>query len=419
MWTIAPRNGGSLRSMCGIAARASRNGPRRFVARIWSNSSTSQSATSCHSVASMPALDTSASSPPSDSTDDATTASAPSAMETSPNAANASPPTARIISTVSSVRSRSRPAQTTRAPSAANRCATERPMPLDAPVTSARFPKSRPLLDKRLPILCADRIGVKRVGREHGTAGAVVFVRGQDDDSARLARRGHRDGLVDLLEREPVGDERVKIEHARDRQPRELRDVQGGYAGTEVRAEDRVLELGRRVHVEPGLASHRGLPDQHRGAAVADAGEGLLGHLRPTQSLERVVDAVAAGDRADLLDGIALTGIDHVRGAELGGEGALERHRVDGHDRERGDEAGTEHGSQADAAAAEHSHRRTGPDPGATGHAEYAGGHPAAEQAADDRVERVVDGQGTVGRHDRVGGEARDIGEMVDGVAVE
>ena len=56
---------------------------------------------------------------------------------------------------------------------------------------------------------------------------------------------------------------------------------------------------------------------------------------------------------------------------------------------------------------------------GTPGDAEHAGGDPASEQAAQRRIERGVDGQGAVGRHDGMGGEARDVGEVVHGLAVE
>ena len=137
MWTIAPP---PAFSRCGIAYLATRNGPRRLVRISRSNSSTGQSATGFHSVASMPALLMTASSPPIAAAAASTTACALSGSETSPTTATAVPPAAVIRSTVSFVRASSRPPQATAAPSAANRTATSRPIPLEAPVTSARLP---------------------------------------------------------------------------------------------------------------------------------------------------------------------------------------------------------------------------------------------------------------------------------------
>src|SRR5262245_6829087 len=70
-------------------------------------------------------------------------ACAPSSRAASATTATAWPPADRIIATVSLTRSSDRAAQTTRAPSRANSCASARPMPLLAPVTMAtRFASS-------------------------------------------------------------------------------------------------------------------------------------------------------------------------------------------------------------------------------------------------------------------------------------
>src|ERR1700722_13038070 len=231
MWTIDPRVGGSFLSMCGIAAWATRNGPRTLVARMRSNSATSHSATSDHSEASVPALEISRSRPPIASTAPATTSSAPSGLDTSPSASNASPLPVRICSTVFPVRSASRPPQATLAPSAAKRRATSRPMPLDAPVTSARLPERRPpLANKRLRILGREILLVK----DSGGLGDRRVLRGQHHNSPGTARRRHRDRFVDLVESEAVRDQRSEVEHARHRQPRQLGDVQRGDRAAEV-----------------------------------------------------------------------------------------------------------------------------------------------------------------------------------------
>src|SRR6056297_1368391 len=84
-----------------------------------------------------PALFTSTSRPPNDSTVASTSASTASRSVTSHSTASALPPSSRMPSATGSTFSCSREHTTTSAPSAANRSATARPMPLDAPVTTA------------------------------------------------------------------------------------------------------------------------------------------------------------------------------------------------------------------------------------------------------------------------------------------
>src|SRR5436309_15089852 len=55
------------------------------------------------------------------------------------------PPAAPTCAAVSLTRSAERAVQTTRAPSRAKRRLMTRPMPLDAPVTMATFPSSKPM----------------------------------------------------------------------------------------------------------------------------------------------------------------------------------------------------------------------------------------------------------------------------------
>ena len=198
--------------------------------------------------------------------------------------------------------------------------ATSRPMPLDAPVTSARLPERRlPLETNDCAILSGES------GRGQGNA---------------PRRRGHADGTTTR----PASPEAVIATASLISSSAKRWVTSGASSSTPATASRASCGMCRAgtppprfeprtvcsnwvaaIHVEPRLAPHRRLADQHGRAAVADAGEGLLGDLGPAQGLERVVDAVAVDDRADLFGRVAVAGIDHVRSAELDGELALER----------------------------------------------------------------------------------------------
>src|SRR5215469_13741417 len=91
-------------------------------------------------MASIPALLTTTSRPPSSEAACSTTASATPASVMSPAADTARPPAVSISRSVRSIRPASRPPTATAAPSRAKRTAIARPIPLDAPVTSAFLP---------------------------------------------------------------------------------------------------------------------------------------------------------------------------------------------------------------------------------------------------------------------------------------
>src|SRR3954454_9894430 len=295
MWTIDPP---PASSRCGMANFETRNGPRRLTRRISSNVSTSHSCTGTHVAVSMPALLTSVSSPPSAATAPSTTVRAPSTSDTSPTAATAVPPAATISSTVRCVRSGSRPPTATAAPSRAKRVATSRPIPLDAPVTSARFPSS---LIRRIPFDSAERAAATRrrplvrlLGRDlpvdEGDVGsACTLVRGRADVEQEAEHRGTERPPEELLDvrvrpelvvveirppHEHTGEDRA---HAGDRDERDpgdglLRGRRAVQLGPQVRREhrrdaddahrDELREHGVHEDLEePGRVEHR--PDEH------------------------------------------------------------------------------------------------------------------------------------------------------------
>ena len=88
----------------------------------------------------MPALLCTMSMPPKAASTEAKSAATPAGVDTSASKKEARPSAPAMARTVSSPPARSMSATATVAPSAANATAVARPMPDDAPVTSATFP---------------------------------------------------------------------------------------------------------------------------------------------------------------------------------------------------------------------------------------------------------------------------------------
>ena len=123
-----------------------------------------------------------------------------------------------------------------------------------------------------------------------------------------------------------------------------------------------------------------GHADDDRGAAPAGDLVGLQDRLGEPDHLERVVGAATAGGGADLLDRVALGGVDEVGGAELLRGLALHLHRVDGEDpRRAGDASALDH-RLADTAAADDRHRRPGLDLRGVERGADAGGDAASDE---------------------------------------
>src|SRR5712692_2421953 len=145
MWTIAPPPAATWvrATRCAI-----RKAPRRFVARMRSQPSSSISRNARSSA--MPALLTSTSIRSQRSSAAATAPSTAAASLTSAECVHALPPAAAISCAAWSSGSRRRPISITSAPSAANRSAIARPIPCPAPVTTTVRPSKRRVLDTTL-----------------------------------------------------------------------------------------------------------------------------------------------------------------------------------------------------------------------------------------------------------------------------
>src|SRR5258707_13069965 len=134
----SPRDGWV--SICRIAARQSRNGPRRFTAMIASKSSSPVSSSGLEWAPASTALLTSTSRLPARSTARATSRSQSSRAETSARTYSHAPPSSAMSSSVGVPPvsgSRRTSASSTQKPSAASREAIARPIPEEEPVTIA------------------------------------------------------------------------------------------------------------------------------------------------------------------------------------------------------------------------------------------------------------------------------------------
>ena len=127
-------------SMCGIAAFEIRKGPVAFTARVRCHASSECSWTGTQPSSSpIPAQLTTRSIPPIAAAASPTIRSTSAGSETSPIASRALPPRLAIPAQTAAVRSGSRPHTVTSAPSSAKAEAIPSPIPLEAPVTTARL----------------------------------------------------------------------------------------------------------------------------------------------------------------------------------------------------------------------------------------------------------------------------------------
>src|SRR4029450_7282671 len=122
-----------------------RNIPVRLTSSTWRQTPTSRrSARSSCPASRMPAFATTVSSPPNLSSALVMARSTCAASATSAASATAVPAASAIAAAVSAAAAWFTSRQPTRAPSAASLSAAARPIPLPAPVTTARLPSNRP-----------------------------------------------------------------------------------------------------------------------------------------------------------------------------------------------------------------------------------------------------------------------------------
>src|SRR5688500_1329660 len=154
-----------------------------------------------------------------------------------------------------------------------------------------------------------------------------------DHRPQRLAALHRGKGVLGLVEADRARDDLVEVELAllvplRQHWEVTRRQTVAIPGDPEAAAEIEEL-LQRQLECRSG-ARHA---DQHAGAGEIAAEERLRDRLRPADRLERVVDAVPAGELLDALHRVAVARVNRVGGAELPGPIKLARVDVDGDDR--------------------------------------------------------------------------------------
>src|SRR3972149_806724 len=168
--------------------------------------------------------------------------------------------------------------------------------------------------------------------------------------------------------------------------------ARGGRGGAVERADDRLL-LDQGAGVDRNGRVQGRVPHPDGDAALARAEDALHeGRLHQPDGLEGVVDAGAARQLADALDGVLLRGVDRMRRAEAARHRKLVVQLVDRHDHARAGDDGALDAVEADAAAAKDADGSARLDAGRVDH----GADARRDAAADQR--RLLGGGGLVAR---------------------
>src|SRR5262245_12151615 len=272
----------------------------------------------------------------------------------------------------------------TSAPAWARATALASPIPRPAPVITA----TRPVTRKRSRIMalppsaCGTPAPATAAGPAPATAAGPAAARARsavnDDlpDDVAAAERGQ--GLVDVVELQPLGDHAVEIQAARPPQAEHPgvvaldlgRAVQGGEHLLTVEEQLERGELDLLVGA-PG-------PDDDDGPAPPGSGPRGPDRLRGSHHLEGVVEALPAGELGR--EAAQVVRVDGVGGAEAARHLVLGLHRVHRRDHRGAGQAGPLDHGYADAATADHGDRRAGLDPRGIDHRADAGHHPAADE---------------------------------------
>src|SRR3954471_13617316 len=200
----------------------------------------------------------------------------------------------------------------------------------------------------------------------------------RDDLPDRRTRVEIGVGVVDLVEPDTVGDERIQLQPALAVKVEQVGDIDPELVRAHGRALDAAgpdeaggfeFELHSRLeHAEDG--GH---------ATGFEHGKALLGGDLQPQRLKRVRDA-AAGQVHDRFDRVGSGDVDDVGRAHLLGELELAVEPVDGDDPAGAGEDGAADDGEAHAAAADDGDHRAGLDLGGVDDRAHAGEHAAADE---------------------------------------
>src|SRR5438477_4341323 len=170
------------------------------------------------------------------------------------------------------------------------------------------------------------------------------------------------EGLIDVLQREPLGDHALEVETAGPPQPDHAVEVDPHIGRSVQRAHQLLLRVEELEGVELDHLVHAADADHADRPAPPYRVVGGPNRDLKSDGLEAVIEPVATTDVAGNVGD--LVGSDRMSGAEPAGFLPLRLHQVDGDDLGRAGEPGALDDADADAAATEHDHRRTGLHPG-------------------------------------------------------
>jgi hypothetical protein len=201
-----------------------------------------------------------------------------------------------------------------------------------------------------------------------------------EDDRTGLRRLlEEAERLVDLVEAEGATDHCIEPKLAGMDELRHAWEVPRRHTGAVPAPRDRPFLHREGQRVDRGAGIRRGHADQDRRASGRCRARRELDGRDPSQRLEREVSA----PREDVSDRRLriLTRPEHrLRGAEPTGEVELRVDDVDRYDGPGAGDPGPLDHREADAPAADHDDRLTGPDACGVEHRSHAGHHGAPEQ---------------------------------------
>jgi hypothetical protein len=251
-----------------------------------------------------------------------------------------------------------------------------------------------------------------------GRGGTLVPVRLEADHAAGAAAgRQAGEGVLHVVQRDLVGDQRAEVQPAGAVVVDQHRKVGGGVAVAVHAAGQRAGEVGELERVEAERVGARAEPDHGGAAAAAGDRPGRADRLGPADALDRVVGAAPAGERPDPPAEVG-GGCQHVGGAQPPGQVGLVAGHLDRDDRVRPGDPRALHRGEAHPAEPEHHHRLARPDPGGVADRADAGQHGAAEQRRLDQRDVGWQADAGVGADHRLGGEGADAEARVDRRAV-
>src|SRR5262245_55162250 len=191
------------------------------------------------------------------------------------------------------------------------------------PCPSGCAPRKRPGISKRAPTARSSSVMARGAA---GALGSAVL----DHRADHLAPLHGAEGLVHLAQLDAAADHPLEIQLAVLPEPQQAIEVEAHVGAPEHRALQVLLVIEHLEGVELDLFGQAADADDYRRAAAPGDVEALADQLRAADALDRIVEALAAGDGS--LGAVDAIGLDRMGGAELLSQLELRGYPVDGHD---------------------------------------------------------------------------------------